>query len=68
MLVRAVDEIPGTHKSITATVVTVVALVLAGVALTRRHSHGDVHQTPRWLAASHRRTAGASQENAAVQR
>jgi hypothetical protein len=56
MLVRAVDEILGMNKSITAIVVDGVALVLAGVALTRRHSHGDVHQTPRRLPASHKRT------------
>lgn len=30
-------------ENITAIVVVGVALVLAGVALTRRHGHGDVH-------------------------
>ena len=32
-------------ESITAIVLAGVALVLMSVALTRRHSHGDVHQT-----------------------
>jgi hypothetical protein len=33
-------------ESIAAMVVVGVALVLVGVALTHRHRHGDVHQTP----------------------